>query len=521
MMRVMLAALALVLASCTNQAPDKATANPGPSKPSLAINLSGPADWNTELPFVDLFKFSREWISQQEGKSWGQGPKLELDAKGWVKRLEPGCWAETFVTSYDTHYPAGEYTVLYDGKGELDFGAGAPQGKSGGNGRYTVRVDPTKGHFAVRLTKTDPSDPVRNIRVLLPGSEKTYKQEPFNPTFLARWKGVSAIRFMDWMVTNGNKGKTWPDRPKTDDANWCGKGMPVEVMVDLANRLHADAWFCMPIRADDAYIKAFATEVERRLDKHLRVYLELSNEVWNPGFEQSNYAEEQGKALKLGNGFENRWRWYAHRSVQMFEVWNQAFPRERTVRVLAAQAGWSDPAKQIVAFENAGKKADALAIAPYFGFTPSPDSKPSAAEVAGWTMSQVLDHLKTSVFPEVAKMIKDHKAVADQYGLALIAYEGGQHLVGIQGAENNDKLTVLFTGANREPRMGQLYDEYLRLWQQNGGGLFANFSSVSASSKWGSWGVMEYADGTPANSPKYAAIVRWARALGQSVNAGG
>lgn len=52
----------------------------GPSSGArLGMNLNGPADWNTELPFVDVFRFSREWISQQAGKPWGQGPKLDLD----------------------------------------------------------------------------------------------------------------------------------------------------------------------------------------------------------------------------------------------------------------------------------------------------------------------------------------------------------------------------------------------------------------------------------------------------------
>ena len=36
-------------------------------KTRLGMNLSGPADWNTELPFVDVFRLSRRWVSQKEG----------------------------------------------------------------------------------------------------------------------------------------------------------------------------------------------------------------------------------------------------------------------------------------------------------------------------------------------------------------------------------------------------------------------------------------------------------------------
>ena len=38
--------------------------NPAPAKPRLGMNLAGPADGNTELPFVDVFRMSRPWISQ-------------------------------------------------------------------------------------------------------------------------------------------------------------------------------------------------------------------------------------------------------------------------------------------------------------------------------------------------------------------------------------------------------------------------------------------------------------------------
>jgi hypothetical protein len=37
------------------------------AQPRLGINLAGPADWNTELPLVDVFRLSRTWISQKKG----------------------------------------------------------------------------------------------------------------------------------------------------------------------------------------------------------------------------------------------------------------------------------------------------------------------------------------------------------------------------------------------------------------------------------------------------------------------
>lgn len=81
----------------------------------LGINLTGFKDWNREHPFVDPFQMARAWISQAEGKRFGQGPPLELDANGWVRRLEPGCWAEKLLyTNQKDHIPEGRYRIDFE-----------------------------------------------------------------------------------------------------------------------------------------------------------------------------------------------------------------------------------------------------------------------------------------------------------------------------------------------------------------------------------------------------------------------
>ncbi len=92
-------------------------------------------------------------------------------------------------------------------------------------------------------------------------------------------------------------------------------------------------------------------------------------------------------------------------------------------------------------------------------------------------------------------------------GLKVLAYEGGQHLVGVGGAENNEKLMDLFIAANRAPRMKDIYLEYLRAWKDAGGDMFMIFSSTGAPSKWGSWGILEYQGQDPATAPKDEAVM--------------
>lgn len=508
------------------------SAAPAP-KPRLGINLNGPDDWNTEIPFVDVFRLARKWISQKEGAAWGKGPALDLDENGWVRSLEPGCWAETPILSVSGRMPAGIYTVLYEGSGKLRI-KGSDAAKivviEESEGRMLLDVTPTPvsgdGSLFVEIRESDPKNYIRNIRILLPGSEKTYLENPFRPGFLETWKGMAAFRFMDWMKTNNSKITKWSERPTLKSAIWTGEGgVPVEIMVDLANRQKADAWFCMPHQADDDYVRNFATLVKEKLDPSLKVYVEYSNEVWNSMFDQCKWANEQG--LKQGLSklpWEAGWKFYAKRSLEIFKIWEDVFAgSDRLITVLSTQAGNVYVGEQILEYQNAGKKAKALAIAPYVGFNipekSDSDKEFTAAEVARWSVDRVMQEMMNTRLPEALKSIEEHKALADRYGLTLIGYEGGQHAVGILGGENNDQLTALLHQANRSKAMGELYTAYLDAWSSHGGDLFAHFSSIGRWSKWGSWGLMEYYNSNPKDYPKFQATMRWAKQQRQPVNA--
>jgi hypothetical protein len=516
-------ALGVVVAACTRASVAPAAAqgtpvvlsagkvpDPGiaPAKSRLGINLNGPADWNSEIPFVDVFRLSREWISQKQGAGWGKGPKLELDERGWVKRLEPDCWAETpLLTLKPNTYPAGEYVCLYDGEGKIAFN-NIKRVVSSEKGRIVFEPAPERGGFFLQLHETNPANPIRNIRVLLPGTEKTYKKEPYNPVFLVRWKGMNTLRFMDWQETNGSKLREWAERPKPDDATWTRHGIPVEVMVDLCNRLKVNPWFCMPHRATDDYVRQFAKQVKTTLDPALTVYIEYSNEIWNGQFEQTRYSEREGQKRGYAEKpWEAGWKFSGVRSAEMFKIWEEAFGgRERLVRVVAGQAANPYIAEQKIKFQDVYKSCDAIAIAPYVSMNLGPNSNPSAETVAGWSVEQVLDHLETKALPESVEWIQKHKELADRYKLRLIGYEGGQHAVGVGGGENNAALTKLLLAANRHERMGKIYDAYLTAWKDAGGDLMCLFSSVGEWSKWGSWGLLEH---NGDDTPKYRATVKW------------
>jgi hypothetical protein len=388
-------------------------------------------------------------------------------------------------------------------------------------GLIKIEVDASRGGFFLQLTETDPANYVRNIRVIMPGFEKTYQKDPFHPAFLKRWRGMACLRFMDWMHTNGSKVSTWADRPKPGDQTWSTKGVALEVMIDLANRQKADPWFCMPHLADDEYIRRFAQQVKTELNSGLKVYIEYSNEVWNSQFEQTRYSWKKGPALGLGDPerpWEGGGKYYAQRSVEIFKIWEDVFGEtDRLVRVLAWQSGNTWWMENIVCTHNdAYKHADVIAIAPYMGMNVRPGGKDlDAAVVSKWTVDQALDYLEQTSLPKSIRAIQSTKAFADKYDLTLMAYEGGQHMVGVAGGENNKAMEALFKTANRHPRMGKIYRKYFDAWDEAGGDLFCYFSSVGRWGKYGSWGVMEYYDEDGTQAPKYQAVVNWARRCGQ------
>lgn len=495
---VALAALAL-LPACDQPPP------PAAGPPTLGLNLAGVVDYSSEIVFTDAFKAARPWISQAQGQPWGQGGPLEVDAKGHVKSLAPGQFAEAIVwNGFENRFPTGRFTCLYDGDGDLDFGFDA-KAAAGLRSRITVAVNPKDGQGSVRLLRTNPRNPVRNIRFILPGFEQTYRNQIFHPDFLKRWQGFPVFRFMDWQKTNNSEQVEWADRPTPDMFSQAVRGVAVEYLVKLCNTQNVEPWFCMPHKASDDYVRQFATLVKETLKPTLKAHVEYSNECWNGIFAQANWCQEQGRKLGLSNNdYEAQLRYYSRRSVEVFQIWEAVFGgKERLVRVLAAQSASPWTGTTIMDWQQASKSADAIAIAPYFG-NRFGDPK-TADRTAALSAGELIGELRADL-AESRKQMQAYTAEARKRGLRLFAYEGGQHLVGYQGAENNDRLTKLFHAANRHPGMRDLYLQNLADWRDAGGELFCAFSSMALSSKWGNWGLLENTAQDPATAPKYRAV---------------
>lgn len=481
------------------------------SSSPLGTNLSSVDDWSTEWVFVDAFKMSRAWISQKDGLGWGQGGPLDLDENGWVKSLHPGQSADALMQWVGTWSGSpGKYLVLYDGKGTLQF-LGNATVASTSPGRIVLNVNPKDqiDGFILKITATNPENYIRNIRVIRPGFESTYQKQPFHPLFLDRIKKFKVLRFMDWQKTNNSPLVNWSNRTTPSTSTQTGSsGVALEYMIELANMLNADPWFNMPHQASNDFVRRFAQMVKDRLNPNLKVYIEYSNEIWNGQFEQARYAAKQGLALALSaNNFEAQLRYQAERSMEIFSIWEQTFgSTNRLVRVLATQAANPWTTTTVLDWKNTKLKADAVAIAPYFC------GEAGAGEVTrilDMTVDQLLNYCSKEITTTSKAWMGSQQAAISARKLDMIAYEAGQHLMGVGANQNNQQLTELFLKANRHPRMKALYTAYLNQWKTMGGKMMVNFTSVNPGSQYGSFGMLEYQNQDPTTAPKYQALMEF------------
>lgn len=511
--------------------------NASPRVP-LGINLSAVTYFATSIPFVDVMKMADPFLSTNAP---GSPDKWDTEVAGKIPRDEdgyyplelpvrvPGVAAPQIVRAsvVAAQYP-GRYTVLYDGDGELDFPASPVSVASRAPGRIEIDLQAEKDRtLFISIVRSNRADHVRNIRVIMPGYERTYAKQVFHPTFLGRMSGVGAVRFMDWGNTNNNPLQHWSERTRMSTPQAGPRGVAIEYMIDLANRLGAGAWFCVPHRADDQYVEEFAKLIKAKLDPKHRIYIEYSNELWNGIFEQAKWVEQQGCKIglnKLGQysgscqeDGPRYWagvKWNARRSGEIFKIFDKVFAGEsqRLTRVLAGQAQ-NEHLNEVLlesfasaAINPARGKADALAVAPYIGGQ-------LAAEVAeqGKTASisvrELLDRMEKLIGPELSETTAHNRKIAEKHGMRLVAYEGGQHLVAYGPASNDRAFIDKLIAANRDPRMRSIYMRMLDAWYaQSGNGLFMAFNYVETPNKFGVWGLLEHQEQSMSEAPKYQAF---------------
>lgn len=546
-----------------NAPPGVAPPQPGfapVTNPALTLGLAGVNDWSVQQPFLDVMKTARPWVGHR-GSGWGGWEEADLraagalDAEGWPLFLPDG--VSGISTLVLTDLPegaggvAGRYLMTWEGQGDLRLEGLAQKVERGAN---DARFDyaPGPGAVIVTIAATDRADPIRRIRIVRADRAAALAGgEIFNPDWLARIKGVRGLRFMDWMATNDSTLARAADRPLPADYSWARRGVPVEVMVALANRLQAEPWFTLPHLADDKFIRIYAGIVAKQLDPGLRAWVEFSNEVWNPQFAQGRWANDQGRA-RWGVGGAGL-QFYGVRAAEVMRLWCSVMDCARVVRVVATQTGVKGAETQILDAPLAvalGETApagafDAYAVTGYFSGLLGAEHKLAAvrgwiaeseaaaqagAAAAGLTGRAAGDYIATHRFDlaiaRAAAELRDGSAtgapedtlaqvlgdilpyqaqVAAAHGLKLAMYEGGTHVVGYGTAVDDQALTDFFTALNFSAEMGALYGQLLAGWAGLSDQPFNAFVDVYRPNKWGSWGALRHLGD---DNPRWLALAR-------------
>jgi hypothetical protein len=485
----------------------------------LGGNLNSQSDRVQDLAFVDLVKTTRGFYNTA-GRNAANGAIdfAHADANGWP--TEDFSFTGVDNTEFGVNVDAGTYKMSFAGPaGVVVTGSTGvtPTKLSYTNGIYTynVVVGTTQ---KLTLTFKSTQGKVKNIKLFQPGYALSSTQL-FTTKYVDFVKAVgpTVLRFMDWTKTNGDPEVNWTDRPKTTDATQAKaaeagglqplKGIAWEYVINFANQLNRSVWINVPAAATDDYVKQLALLFKNTLNSSLTVYVEYSNEVWNTAFPQHAYNDAQTKAALDSNpNTELNYdhlpvndsnmhifaeRRYARRVEQISVLFQIHFGSAKSrVRMMldgqASQLGRfnNELAYLKTKYGDPTKYLYGIGIAPYFNLG-STNTKVNA------TKQDILNAMNASVnnYAKANSSIDNAFTIAKNYGLKLLAYEGGPDTFGAMNIAAK-------RAASLDPQIQSIIVKYLNAWYAKGGDLF-NYYTIggrSYNSPYGTWSISEDLD---------------------------
>ncbi|WP_127106428.1 hypothetical protein [Pararhodobacter zhoushanensis] len=548
-----------VLACAASPLAAQIDVSPRDGRHALGLNLSEVAGWSTEAPFIDVMHNASRWVGHLPGQWGGMDEDAlrdagALDDDGWViaiprtvRRLSTFVLMDLPAEMTST---AGTWHATWEGSAYLSF-SGAARNVRFGDNSATFEFTPGQGSVLIEFNRGT----LRNLSIVHERNLARHAAgEVFNPDFLARLQGVETLRFMDWMLTNNSTVEHWDQRAQMGDYSWSRRGVPLEILLRLANETGAEPWFTLPHRADDAYIRQFAQTVRDGLNPDLRGWFEFSNEIWNWSFTQADWAEQSARAR-----WNREWAWVQYgavRSAQAMGIIDAVYAgaTERRVRVLGLFTAWlglehdmltaPDYMAEYPTHRPPSESFDALAVTGYFsGELHSEDKQPlvqgwlrdsrAAAEtdadaqgltgeardafIAAHRFDTALDlaaqelldgsvsgNAENSVRDLLDRTLPHHVAVAQDYGMALVMYEGGTHVVVRPQDHGDEELVAFFTALNQSAQMGELYRTLIAGWRTLTPAPFVAFNDIGKPSVWGSWGHLRHIDD---DTPRWTALI--------------
>jgi hypothetical protein len=523
----------------------------GPKLP-IGMNLPEFKCWQPGTVFTDVMKSASGFIyydanerilydSRNDSDSSEEillKRRIGVDENGYpisIPQDLPGIGKISFYRFLvNNYYPAGKYNIFFDGEGSL---GGCVKSN---NGQYYINLTGNGENTWIDIISSSYRDHIRNIRILPEKYAKNSEYPVFFDAYLEGLKPFHCIRFMDWFGTNNSKQVQWVDRT-TKNSYSQGRGIVAyEYAIEICNTLKADAWVCVPHMASDDYIKQMAILWRDNLKTELKIYLEYSNELWNWGFWQTHWVNNNGmyidertkKSSKsavdkyiltdlktieaTGGGYPEK---DAYMMARVFRIWTNVFgvkAKSRLVRVATGQQAWVDNSRRILKFLfNTDKKqtgCDAFAVGGYIGlFKEQHDI--FIKENKNLTYASMYETFIKKFEVNEEKWIYETAEYARKFGVDYLVYEGGQHFNSFQQSNNWSYLKLLYE-FQINPHIYNLYSKnfFVHVSPKVNCKLFMAYDYVGPRENiYGSWGHLEKLAqvGTDykITAPKYQALL--------------
>jgi fibronectin type 3 domain-containing protein len=523
--------------------------------PPIGINVGWVNDWHGELFFADAQRHARLW------QNLAGGVLTNVDANGWPQEdAQDGLWFGVQDSM------AGTYGLSFNGQATLAIAVGngsiTGQSYNSATNTTTATLTVSSPNLALRFTNTRrtatsaTNTGITNVKLMrptVPGGSTPYSP---STTFTTQEKALlskfGVLRFMDFTETNNSPRVNWSDRTRpgwttqarhlNNDPNQQAMGAAYEYAVQLCNETGKDLWITLPYRANDDYVtklmqlirfgsdganpytSAQASPIHAPLNPGLKVYVELSNEIWNGGFGQFrtnvDTANAEVASYPLVNGVRTGplsydgntsaagARLIAKRLVQISiiarSVWGDANMMTIVRPILATQSAWADNwmlgGVQILEdYYNNPSKLNSIPSAVTVARPPSyyvygAGGAPYYNAGTGYNINTFW----TSGEFNIANWAPTNKTnvnyAAPMFG-RTINYEGGPDMPRCNCPDDAVKEQ-----AWSDPRMTTAVIEHQASWSRDGGDLFVYYEAVGSYE----WGFTH--DSSVHNTAKLAAI---------------
>lgn len=563
--------------SSTPAAPTSPGATPTAPTPPPSVRRADGYNLGMNLPWITYWNNTPMYADAAMQMCGNNGPWDALTGGGPAPLDATGAPTVNASAAVTADYLTGRYTLSWDGTGSVTVHSGATIGTT------TSTVSNGVQHNTATVTIVqNPSDaaslnqstnfivfyaypPVTNIHLMAPTPLRD-NTGFFMQYFLDKMRPFSTLRFKDPTNTDNNDTtKDWLQRSWPTAGGRCGKtGMAYEDIIAFANATGKDIWINVPALATDNYVCRLARLLRYgesgaddngsncsltapstapagavALNPNSKVYVELSNEIWNWGFQQTSdlYCMANGAPASYSctqNGApstcyhtcdvtaptsfiaqaalaDSTLPWapvgYARteemamlltkRDNDIFKTvfGSQASQIKTVINVQSAYPAEADGAFAFMkqAYGSVTSSMDYMAVAPYFSL--DTDTSTTGSGCHDCSVDNVFNDLFNNILSlsdftdnnSTGDWLTQDLAEANKYGLYMVAYEGGQGMLSSDATLNANIMT-----AQSDPRMYTATQQYLQLWDMLVGRqhLFMYFTFDGTNGKYGSWGSL-------------------------------